>query len=352
MSSAFGRIAAGLGRRRRRWARALRWLPTVALVVLGILVFIPGTDDDLATDNIWLSAALPIWLLAGTWPLWRAPDRDAPEGLRWRRRHRRACWRGSALLLFGSCFALISCAYWEWRRDGDSGYDHYDHLNHLASVSGTTALWLLLFSPLPGLLDFPLWRLWPAPLRRAATLGVVAEELMKPNRFQLMYSGVVPAPGFDPDRGWLGRPMPTFERRPRSGRGAPLTIRPRIAGRKRKNPVRDRDAALVWDGEAITFTDDYGRSVTVPIERAAEMVEVRESIGSSVDSVLMLLDADGRWLASMPEPGFFQHEAATLAVTAGIPFAGYELGRSESRVRSLRPRLFPAAPGSAVLPKR
>src|SRR5580698_1310281 len=98
MSSAFGRITANLGRRRRRWARPLRRLGTAALVVIGIVVFIPGTDDNLATDNIWLSAALPIWLLAATWPVWRAPERDAPEALRWRRRQRRSCWRTSVLL--------------------------------------------------------------------------------------------------------------------------------------------------------------------------------------------------------------------------------------------------------------
>ena len=343
MSSAFSMVVAGLGRRRRRWARPLRWIGTAALLVAGVVVFVPATDDSNPTCDISFAAALPIWLFALTWPVWRAPDRELPEGLRWRRRHRRACWRASLLTLFGSCLALLSCAYWEYRRDQDTAYRHYDHLDHLAALSGTTALWLLLLSPVPGLLDAPLWRLWPAPLRRAAALGRIAEELNRPDRFRLKPAGAVPPPGFDPDRGWLGRPMPVFERHPEPGRGAPLSIGPG-ADILVKGPFAQ--PSLSWDGALVTFTDVHQPGIGVPVERVAELVDVRESFESGSYSLLMLLDPTGRSLVSMPDRGFRRDELASLAVAAGIPFACYDLGRSEGR-RPLSRRLFPEAPEAA-----
>ncbi|MFC1417984.1 hypothetical protein [Streptacidiphilus cavernicola] len=351
MSSTFSRIAAGLGRRRRRAARLIRWLGTTALIIIGIIVFIPGTDDSNPTDNISFAAALPIWLFALTWPVWRAPEREAPDGRRWRLRHRRICWRASVLMLFGACFCLLSCGYWEYRRDQGSDYGQYDHLNHLAAMSGTTALWLLLLCPLPALLDFPLWRLWPAPVRRAALLGRIAEKLSEPKRYLLMAPAMIPPPGFDPDQGWLGRPSPVFESLPGPRHGDPVTVGP---GAPRTGPGWWDDpfvkgpyphASVSWDGETITFTDFHRRGTGIPVARVAELVDVRETAARSAHSVLMLLDATGRAVLSLPDQGFHRDELAEVAVAAGIPFRCYELGRSDGR--SLRDLLFPLSPDAA-----
>ena len=368
MSSALNRIAAGLGRRRRSWIRPLRRLGTAALVVIGAVVFIPGTVDGDPTADISLAAALPIWLLALTWPVWRAPDREAPEGLRWRRRHRLGCRRASVLLLFGSCFGLLGCRYWEWRRDHEGiGYQidtypnsshpvfdaqRYDHFNHFAVLSGGTGLWLLLLSPLPVLLDPLLWQLWPAPVRRAATLSRVAEELSRPDRYRLLPAEEVPAPGFDSDRGWLGRPVPVFEQRPGKERGAPLTIRlgPGIRvetyGYSSEFPAY---TSMAWNGRTLVLEDARRRSLSIPEGVGAELVEVRETFRGRTDNRLMLLDPAGRCLLSARDRGLSRRDLARLAHAAGIPFACYELGCSEGRLGSMRDRLFPDAPGASTL---
>ena len=69
-------LAARYRRAWRRWRRPLRWLLQIAVFALGFVVFLPATDDNPDADiaNPHLVAAPPIWLIAPTMPLWRAPE--------------------------------------------------------------------------------------------------------------------------------------------------------------------------------------------------------------------------------------------------------------------------------------
>ncbi|MFC1429345.1 hypothetical protein ACEZDB_01560 [Streptacidiphilus sp. N1-3] len=351
MGSTWSTAIAGRARRRQ-----LGWVGSAALIVVGIIVFVPATGDS-PTNNISFAAALPLWLLALSWPVWRAPARALPNGLGRRRRHRRICWRTSIVLLFLASFALIACAYWGWRRDYGPLPQEALYAN-AADLCGNLTLWLSLLAPVPGLLDALLWRLHPAGARREALLGAMEEALGRPTRYRKVPEDQRPGPGFDRDAGWLGRPRPVFARQPDPLRGDPLTIRPVSPVRTRgdKSEVRteprfpawQQHGAISWDGRALFFTDARQRHLRVPIEEAAELVQVRESREYGPLDELMLLDAEGKYLVRMPATGFRRHEAAALAAAAGLPFACYELGSSDESGASLHLLLFPARRGARI----
>ncbi|MHA6760103.1 hypothetical protein [Streptacidiphilus sp. PAMC 29251] len=353
MGSSWNVITVGRGRRRRQ----LGWAGTVTLIAIGVVIFLPATGDS-PTGTLSLVSALPFWLLALSWPVWRAPASALPEGLRRRRRHRRICWRASIVLLFLSSFALITCAYWGWRRDHGPVLQAALYSN-TADLCGNVTLWLFLLAPIPGLLDVPLWRLYPAPIRRSALLGAMEEALARPRRFRRTPEDQRPAPGYDPDAGWLGRPRPVFARMPDPLPGEPLTIRPVSPTRGRgirsearaepRFPGWQEHGAISWDGRALFFTDARRRHLRVPIEDAAELVQVAESREYGPLDVLMLLDAQGKYLVKLPATGFRRHEVAALAAAAGLPFACYDLGSSDESGASLHLALFPARRGAPTL---
>ncbi len=349
-STGWRMFAAGLERRRRRWTRVWRWLPTVGLAAAGAatggVVLVDGGHSGVA-----LAAALPVWLLGASWRVWRAPEHQLPDALRFRARVRRVSWRVSALSLEGSTLALLC------------------RVEQVAGVPGSTAGWLLVLSPVPLLLDPLLWRLWPAALRRSVRSGKVWEELATANRRRKIAGPVA----FDPDRGACGRPVPV-----RSSEAGT-----RSAETCRVHPIREvlyrwhsdlpeqklrnwlTNAAVVWNGRDLLLTDGRRRlvragfapapSVRLPGERMlaeppAEMVMLTERLGiprsSPIESEIMLLDAQGRRLLTLPALGMREYDVAALAAKAGIRFAAYELVRTGPEFpRSLSARMFPRRRG-------
>ena len=347
MSSLAWRVlTAGLERRRRRWTRVWRWLPTAGLAAAGTATGAVVLADG-GRSGVALAAALPLWLLGASWRVWRAPEHQLPDALRFRARVRRVSWRVSALSLEGSALALLC------------------RVEHTAGVPGGTAGWLLVLSPVPLLLDPLLWRLWPAALRRSVRSGKVWEELATANRRRKIGGPVA----FDPDRGACGRPVPLRS----SEAGTPSAETCRV------HPIREvlfrwhsdlpeqklrnwlTNAAVVWNGRDLLLTDGRRRlvragfapspSVRLPGERVlaeppAEMVMLTERLGiprsSPMESEIMLLDAEGRRLVTLPALGMREYDVAALAAKAGIRFAAYELVRTGPEFpRSLSARMFP-----------
>jgi hypothetical protein len=67
------------------------------------VLFVLGADNTPQPYcDLFFVSAWPVWLMAATWPVWRAPERHLPALLRLRSRHRRIGWRLSVLLLFGA----------------------------------------------------------------------------------------------------------------------------------------------------------------------------------------------------------------------------------------------------------
>lgn len=355
-SNAWRQLSAGLGRRRRRFARPIDWLVSLLLAAVGFGFFVPGTDDSNPKSNIYFATALLVWVIAASWRLWRAPERGLPEARRWRLRHRLVCWRLSQLLLLGACLALLACSYYEWRSDlGSASLTQFDHDNSLATTSGSTGLWLLLTSALPALLDVPLWQLWPLGVRDAAMKAKATEELMKRSaRFgrQQAFSFTVDV---------LGRPPAASVREPGDGLGPALTLRTTQADCRKYTVYNQRPASyyqrwvanssLGWDGvEDLVFTDGRARTVRRPAAEAAEAVLFIERTTRLHESrYLLLLDRQGRRLLAVPADGYALQDLGDLAHAAGLRFSFYSLGDSSKDRGEVNPRLFPRKRGTVTL---
>ncbi|MBY8886297.1 hypothetical protein K7472_15695 [Streptomyces sp. PTM05] len=340
---------------RRGWKRLLRVLPRIVLVVVGAVVFAPGTDESLDADiaNLWLAAALPVWWLALTLSLWRAPERGLPDVLRFRRRHRRVCWRLSALLLLGACLALLTNAYCTWKADSDVPLTVWEQYSRYASHAGTTGVWLLCLSPLPGLLDPLVWRLWPAPLRHAVRRARAAEALASPGRYPR------PVP-FDPDRGAVGRPEPLGED---DGRRGPSLIPVSV---RLSRDSTSRGVELRWNGATLTLHHQGHDPVRLPVaprddvlpgeplpRPVAEVVwydEQHNAVATRTptpyhwrgrDTEVLFLDADGRRLGTVSRVLDDWQAVARVARAAGVPFAAYDLGYAAEDEPRAASRLFP-----------
>ncbi|PWI43310.1 hypothetical protein [Streptomyces sp. ICBB 8177] len=352
--SKHGTAAAVMASRRHR-RRLLRALPRIVLVVAGAAVFAPGTDDSLDADvaNLWLAAALPVWWLALTLPLWRAPERGLPDVLRLRRRHRRVCWRLSALMLLGACLALPANAYCTWKAYSGVPLTVWEQYGRYASGAASTGVWLLCLSPLPGLLDPLVWRLWPAPLRHAVRRARAAEALASPGRYQWPMS-------FDPDRGAVGRPEPLGEDVGRRGPSrVPVSVR-------LSRGSSSRSVELRWDGAALTLHQKGRDPVRLPVASrdsvlpgepltrpVAEIVwydEQHDAVATRAptpyhwqrrDTEVLFLDADGRRLGSVSRVLDDWQAVARVAAAAAVPFAAYDLGYAAENEPRAAPRLFP-----------
>lgn len=363
MSSPWKIFTARLQRRRRRWARVQRWLPVPALGALGAVAGAVAAHTGFSVD-----AALPLWVLAGSWPVWRAPEEGAADALRFRLRIRRIGWRASVTVVLA--FSVTR-------------------------ASGVSADWILALAPAPALLEPLLWPLWPRGLRRAVRSAQVYEELVEAKLAQarkrrglrrlvrsrqLVLGGRVHAlaVGFDPDRGSCGRPEPVASSEPEHGRpgsdgGAPL----------RATPVREllyqwreeesgprlerwlRYASVSWSGRELLVTDGRQRRVraglagrpeqTRPGERVlphcpVELVWLTEkrvdAVSTYVESQVLLLDAEGRRLLTFPGLGLRQGDVGAVAHAARLRFAAYELALSGwEGPRPLSSRLFPKRRG-------
>jgi len=381
VSTAWQIVAARLGRRRRRWARVERWLPVPVVAALGVVAGAVTVRTGFSFD-----AALPAWVLAASWPVWRAPEEGAPDALRFRLRVRRVGWRASVTLVLA--FSV-------------------------ARASGTSADWILALAPVPAVLEPLLWPLWPRGLRRAVRSAQVYEELVAANRGQardvvrnrrvvrqrragryshtavagaggsrrdqrraLMRAGAATL-GFDPDRGACGRPLPVSSSEPAAEAGPPLRATPvrELLYRWRAEEEGEqlerwlRYAAVSWSGQDLLVTDGRQRVVRAGLsgkpdqlppgqrvlpQRPVELVWLNEkrvdSFRTYVESQILLLDAEGRRLLTLPALGMRQSDVGAVAHAAGLRFAAYELSQSGWEwPRPLSSRLFPKRRGHIQL---
>ncbi|MEY9848195.1 hypothetical protein [Streptacidiphilus sp. MAP5-3] len=335
MAGSWRRLASVVGARVRYRRRRARIAVVVLFVLLGIGFCFPAGDDTDPLDNVDFSIAVVLLLTAATLWVWRAPRAELPA-LRWRLRQRRVCWRGSVTALYGACFGLLGNAWFAYRQDGlpdTASMASYDHLGQLSRASGSVGLWMLLLSPLPALLDVPLWRLMPRQLRRAAMLDRVTEELADPRRSLVrgeLPQQHVPAPGTP---------------------GKPLRLDP--ASKQHRLPFpAERLPALDWDGELLRVRVRrgvvYGFRAEGPGPRPATLAEVVEEVGLFHRRWIVLLDADGDRLLVVRIGSVSTHlranRLATLAGRANLAFAQYNLGWTKDEAGSLGRRMFPPVP--------
>jgi len=362
VSSAWQIFSAQLQRRRRRFARVRRRLPVPLLGALGVV-----SGAVAAHTGFSVEAALPVWVFAASWPVWREPEEGAPDPLRFRLRVRRIGWRASVTLVLA--FSV-------------------------AQASGATVDWVLALAPVPALLESLLWPLWPRSLRRAVRSAQVYEELVAANfgyardqarsrlgrRFGLRrrpqlggWAGAL-AVGFDPDRGVCGRPQPLASSEPGVKRGAPLRATPARALLYRwheesvSGPQLERwlkTASVSWSGRELLITDGRQRVVRAGLAQRPEQARPGERVLSRpptelvwltekrrdefrtyLETQILLLDAEGRRLLTLPGLGMRQGEVGAVAHAAGLRFAAYELLLSGwEGPRPLSARLFPKRRG-------
>ncbi|MHA6761685.1 hypothetical protein [Streptacidiphilus sp. PAMC 29251] len=344
------RFIAAVRRRRRVLGR---WLPPLVLATAAVTLFCCAIGTGTPAGAAAAVSALPMLLVAGTWPLWRAPGHELPELVRWRHRQRRICWRIAVLLLLAASVALVVLSYWTARRDNypglttDAGYGQYAHL---IGVSQAVAAWSAGTALVPVLLDPVIWRIWTYRFRGTVRSTAVAMALQDGARYRNLAADMIPAPGFDPEQGWCGRPHPVFSADPPDAPGEPCTCHPRPVTTNPWHPVLtkgevawQKDTWIAWDGETLTFSTRRKKPPPLPVATAAELVLVHESGDRWSASLLMLLDATGQRLVTLWGAEHFDRPVlAGLAVATGLPFAEYQLGMTDSP-RPLYRRLFPAA---------
>lgn len=298
----------------QRCPKLPRRLPPLLVAALGLGLLAWGAGP---VRPAWL----PLCVLAASWRLWRAPEEGIPPLMFWRRRQRRVCGRIAVAMLLVSGIAVALHA------------------------GAATAIWPAALAPVPVLLDPLLWRAWTWPFRDAVRCARALMLLQEPNRFLTTRPSRLPERGFDPEQGYCGRPVPVAR-----------TAAPN--GRKRRHgcrgPARNgRFTSVTWDGRTIALSQGSWVSARIPIEQIAELVTVSEYVRGRLQDEFLVLDREGRRLATLERAGGPSREhLAELASAAGLPFADYELGRSKESLAEL---LFPprsARPRGRAAPAR
>jgi hypothetical protein len=306
----------------QRYPKLPRRLPPTLLAVLGAVALVWGIGRETPTGVVVGMSFLPLWVLAASWRLWRAPEEGLPQLMFWRSRQRRVCGRIAVSMLMGAGVSVMLL-----------GYAYEKNWPGVQRGWATAALWLASLSPVPVLLDPLLWRAWTWPFRGAVRSARVLMLLQEPNRFLTVPPPRRPERGFDPDHGYCGRPVPIQ-------RNTPPYRRTRHRG-CRGPAINGEFISVTWDGRAITITEGSNVTARIPIEEVAELVTVSEyAEGRPIDEFLVL-DGEGRRLATLDRPGGpSRKHLAELASAAGLPFADYELGFARESLGWL---LFPGA---------
>ncbi|WP_152648384.1 hypothetical protein [Streptacidiphilus anmyonensis] len=309
----------------QRCPKLPRRLPPVLLAVVGAAALAWGAGRETPAGVVVGMSFLPLWVLAGGWRVWRAPEEGLPQLMHWRSRQRRVCARVAVSMLAGAGVAVMLL-----------GYAYEKDWTGVQQAWTRAAIWLAVLSPVPVLLDPLVWRAWTRPFRRAVRSAQALMLLQEPDRFRKVSPRRRPAWGFDPDQGFCGRPLPVGRSEPHERRGAPHTC----WGRSRNGT----QVGVSWDGEAalVVRLEGAGTDVRIPIDEVAELVCVSESTPrQSIDEVLVL-DGAGRRLATLPRGTLGITDLSRVAAAAGVRFADYELGFAEG-ASVLTWRLFPRA---------
>ncbi|QMU68020.1 hypothetical protein [Streptacidiphilus sp. P02-A3a] len=313
-----------LKRRWRRFARLRALLLQGAVGLTGLLLItLPP-----AAERIWHDVGATVLLAAVTLRVWRAPEEGLPDPLRFRRLHRAVCWRVGTALLLGGTLALVANRWLLARHEGGGA--------HTVAVLGGVSAGL---GVLAAVVERPLWRLWPTPVRRAAA---TAEALEKISRNQPITA-----------RPLAGLPEPVLHR----PAGTPSPHACSTFGRKRDAVGR---VVLRWDGRHLIVVDRYGTAYEVPIPGQprdlalaydARLRPLGELVWCSYvwrppyrvpRATLLLLDTDGRCFAELTGPRFGRQAAVAVARAAGVAFTAHDLSFAgvgwEELLKALYPR--------------
>jgi hypothetical protein len=272
---------------------------------------------------------VPVLLVAVGWQVWRAPEHGLADALRVRRVSRLVGLRAAFSLGLGAAFGLAL----------DSGL--HGQPGHSA---GVVALWLAAATPVPVLAEAVLWRFVPRQLRLSVRTARLAEEVQSLNaKFNIR-----PALVFDPDLGHIGRVRPNWPVDPvpdeYGGRAQIGPIR-REAWRARPEGVFSakeedwlRSASLRWNGHTLLLIDGTERMLRIPLgpdavepsplaDRPVELILLRELPygGMEYELHILLLDAAGRCLLTMPGLGILPGDLKELAAAARLRFSHYKL---------------------------
>jgi hypothetical protein len=321
MSLVWRGFMSGVQRRGRRWARPLRRALTVLLGTGGFAVAAAGAAQT--------SAGPQHALVAVGWQVWRAPEHGLPDALRLRRVSRLVGLRTAFSLGLGAAIGLAL----------DNGL----HGRPVHSA-GVVALWLAVATPVPVLAETVLWRFAPRQLRLSVRTARLAEEVQSLNAKLTIRPALV----FDPDLGRTGRVRPIWPIDPVPDEyGAQAQVRPvrREAWLARPEGVFGaqeedwlRSASLGWNGQELLLTDGTGKVLRIPLrpdavepsplaDRPVELIVLRELPYGGVEYELriLLLDASGRCLLTMPGLGIRPGDLKELAAAARLQFSYYIL---------------------------
>ncbi|MEZ0095076.1 hypothetical protein [Streptacidiphilus sp. EB129] len=312
-----------------RWAARARLgyrrTITGATGATALVLLVLGVGEHSAhAQHLWMAAALPFALFAAGWQVWRAPEEGLPDALRWRSRSRRIALRASSIPAFCASLGLVV---------------HLAGHGALAHEAGVDALWAVALAPVPVLMEAALWRLAPRELRRRIRTGQLAEAVRELNT-KVPQASLL---DFDPDSGYAGTPVPRHSVDSPQHFGTPCEVRPTaqrtsaMLGMAPLGHARQmwlREASLHWDGTTLTLTD--GRRTVVAItlaptdrpvrdpwpDRPVELVLLREKgLGEPRwEARILLLDATGRRLLTMPGLGFLDNQVSHVATAAGLRF--------------------------------
>ncbi|WP_037601956.1 hypothetical protein [Streptacidiphilus rugosus] len=287
------------------------------------------------------------WLRPVRW-IWRPPERGLPDALRLRRL---SAWTARRLAGALALAALVLA---------------------LLGSSGAAPAWL---APVPLLLDLVLWRVLPRPLRLAVRTAGLAEETRRLNTLMGSWG---PKLEFDPDLGHAGRPLPEVSDPALAAFGAECQAAPlprllaEEAGTRRPGPEFDgwlRFGKLRWAGGSLVLVGGGSTLVEVDLtdpdpgprprpwrrsrstlpDRPTELVLLRErrpGRGRGLEVRVLLLDAGGRRLLTMPGIGLDETQLRKVASAARLSYSRYTfLLPWEAPGRGLAARLFPPRRG-------
>jgi hypothetical protein len=340
MSDVWHAVGARVGRQRRRWARGVRRSITGLLWLAGSGLLATGADRGAEGGHVLMAGSVPVFFVAMSWQVWRAPEHHLPDALRLRRRSRRVGLRLGWLCLLGASAGLVSSAYRSWR-----GTD-------LAHLPGGVGLWLLALAPVPVLVESALWLLAPRDLRREVGVGRNAEEVQRVN---LRYHPPKQL-GFDPGSGACGLPVPAFAAAGgTAGRSCRITPSRAllVSPTETMTDAEERwlhNAGLAWNGTELIVTDGRGRQTrgSSLADRPVELVRLgeRDRLMAVTEWSVLLLDDQGRRLLTLPGLGWSHPDLRRLASAAGLRYSVHQLPKPAWEWGiPLTSRLFPRRRG-------
>lgn len=348
MSTAWNLATTGLGRRLRFLRRYRWWALQLLAAVPGIVLLNhdTGVPDSSHLAKLWHDSSLFFFVLAATLRVWRAPEKETAEVLRFRQLHRKTAWRAFTVLILAGTLALTADRWFTWKGDDPT-----------ARTWSTLAVLLLWVAVAARLLEPLVWLLWPQELRGSVRLAELAEDAAKATARHAPRT--LAPPTVYPDQGAFGRTHPTYQSRSNQPSPTPQSVTARVADSSfsaRSRSLRASPPVLHWDGLRLAWTDSHGRTHMIPVNGrpalkgsvdrtlrpVADMVWLlHDGARTGPSSLLVLLDDEGyRFLVLHTNQRSFG-PSADLAEAVGVPFAAYRIACDAETFRTLLNSLFP-----------